>query len=134
MSLTSTKVYIPSGAVLEAQLSLLQPLCDTVDINEIAVLDVVRILGGLSSAERVAFSSVWTTMKLLLVMPATRASSECFFALHEDQDIPTYNSDPTMPQQPNAAACPQRQNKCIGLASGWQGLCFRQRKQIADIW
>ena len=69
-----------SKTQLQAQLPLLQPLCDTEGINEITIHDVVRILGGLSSAERVAFSSVWTVMKLLLVMPATNASSECSFS------------------------------------------------------
>ena len=69
-----------SRAQLEAQLPLLQPLCDTEGINEITIHDVVRMLGGLSSAKRVAFSSVWTAMKLLLVMPATNASSERSFS------------------------------------------------------
>lgn len=69
-----------SRAQLEAQLPLLQPLCDTEGINEISIHDAVRILGGLSSAERVAFSSVWTAMKLLLVMPATNATSERSFS------------------------------------------------------
>ena len=69
-----------SRAQLEAQLPLLRQLCDTEGINEITIHDVVRILGSLSSAERVAFSSVWTAMKLLLVMPATNASSERSFS------------------------------------------------------
>ena len=66
-----------SRAQLEAQLPLLQPLCDTEDISNINIHDVVRILGGLSSSERLAFSSVWTTMKLLLVI----ACGTCPFAL-----------------------------------------------------
>ena len=76
-------------AQLEAQLSLLHPLCETEGNNEIITAhDVVDILGGLSSAASVAFSSIWTVMKLLLVMPATDASSECsFFALRR---IKTY--------------------------------------------
>ena len=69
-----------SRAQLEVQLPLLQALCDTEGISELTIHDVVRILGGLSSAERVAFASVWTAMKLLLVMPATNASSERSFS------------------------------------------------------
>ena len=57
MSVISTKVTC-QGFQLEAQLALLQPLCDTERINDININDVVHILGGLSSAERVAFSSV----------------------------------------------------------------------------
>ena len=69
-----------SRAQLVAQLPLLQPLCATEGINELTIHDVVHIVGGLSSAERVVFSSVWTAMKLLLVMPATNASSERSFS------------------------------------------------------
>lgn len=69
-----------SRSQLEAQLPLLHPLCGTEGINSISIHDIVRILGGLSSAERVAFSSIWTTVKLLLVMPATNASSERSFS------------------------------------------------------
>lgn len=67
-----------SRAQLEAQLPLLQPLCEGVE--DITIHDIVRILGGLSSAERVAFTSVWTAMKVLLVMPASNASSERSFS------------------------------------------------------
>ena len=56
----------------------MQPLCDTEGINEITIYDVVRNFGGLTSA--VAFSSVSTAMKLLLVMPTTNASSERSFS------------------------------------------------------
>ena len=69
-----------SKSQLEAQLPLLKPLSDTTGIGEITIHDVIRILGGLSSAERVAFSSVWTVAKLLLVMPATNATSERSFS------------------------------------------------------
>ena len=75
-----------SRTQLEAQLPPLKALCDTEGIScSITIHDVVRILGGLSSAERVAFSSVWTIMKLLLVMPAS--SERSFSALRR---IKTY--------------------------------------------
>ena len=67
-----------SKAQLEAQLPLLRPLCE--GTKEISIQDIVRILARLSSSERLAFSSVWTLMKLLLVMPATNASSERSFS------------------------------------------------------
>ena len=87
-----------SKVQLEAQLPLLQPLCSTEDTNEITIHDVLRILGSLSSAEKVAFSSVWTLMKLWLVMPATNASSErSFSALRRIKTYLhcTYNNGPT---------------------------------------
>ena len=66
---------------LEAQLPLLKALCDSEGIScNITIHDGVRILGGLSSAERVAFSSIWTIMKLLLVMHATNATLERSFS------------------------------------------------------
>ena len=74
MSEIYTKVML--RACLEAQLPLLQLPCDTEDINDITIHDVIRIVGGLSSVNRVAFTSIWTAMKLLLVMPATNTSSE----------------------------------------------------------
>ena len=37
-------------------------------------------LSQLSSAQRLAFSNVWVLMKILLVMPATKASSESSFS------------------------------------------------------
>ena len=44
----------------------------------------------LSDAERVAFSEVWTLITLLLVIPATNATSErSFSALHR---VKTYSS------------------------------------------
>ena len=67
-----------SKAQLEAQLPLLRPLCE--GTKEISIQDIVCILARLSSSERLAFSSVWTLMKLLLVMPATNASSERSFS------------------------------------------------------
>ena len=68
---------------LEAQLPLLKPLCK--DICEelgdnFSVRDAVRALSELSVAERTAFSGVWTVMKLLLVLPATNATSERSFS------------------------------------------------------
>ena len=45
-----------------------------------SIHDIIKILRELSSSEKIAFSSVWTAMKLLLVMPATNATSECSFS------------------------------------------------------
>ena len=42
--------------------------------------DLTQRLSELSIAERVAFSSVWIAMKLLLVMRATNTTSECSFS------------------------------------------------------
>ena len=67
-----------SKAQLEAQLSLLRLLCE--GTKEISIQGIVCILARLSSSERLAFSSVWTLMKLLLVMPATNATSERSFS------------------------------------------------------
>ena len=65
-------------AQLEAQLPLLQPICS--EMKETTIHDIIEILSGLSPPERVALSSVWTAMKLLLVMPATNATSERSFS------------------------------------------------------
>ena len=63
---------------LESQLPLLKPICKEV-CEELAdafsVDDVVRVLSELSVAERTAFSRVWSVVKLLLVLPATNATS-----------------------------------------------------------
>ena len=68
---------------LEAQLPLLKPLCKDV-CEELAgnflVHDAVGILSKLSAAERTAFSGVWSALKLLLVLPATNATSEWSFS------------------------------------------------------
>jgi DNA polymerase III delta prime subunit len=47
---------------LETQLPLLQSLCADSEVRELTIHDIVRILAGISSAQRVAFSSVWTAM------------------------------------------------------------------------
>ena len=65
---------------LEVQLSLLQPLCEKTDEEVESIHDIIKILRELSSSEKIAFSSVWTAMKLLLVMPATNATSERSFS------------------------------------------------------
>ena len=46
----------------------------------VCVGEVVRVLGNLSAAEKVAFFGVLAVMKLLLVMPATNATSERSFS------------------------------------------------------
>lgn len=68
---------------LDAQLPLLKPLCK--DICEelgsnFSVGNAVHALSELSVAQRTAFSGVWTILKLLLVLPATNATSERSFS------------------------------------------------------
>ena len=68
-----------SKSQLEVQLPLLRHLvqeAQETSSHEINVREIVRVLAGLSTAEKVAFSSVLTALKLLLVMPATNATSE----------------------------------------------------------
>ena len=68
---------------LEAQLPLLKPLCKEVCeelADNFSVHDAVSILSKLSAAERTAFSGVWSALKLLLMLPATNATSEQSFS------------------------------------------------------
>ena len=62
---------------LEVQLPLLQKSDEEVE----GIHDIIKILCELSSSERIGFSYVWTAVKLLLVMPATNATSERSSAL-----------------------------------------------------
>ena len=64
---------------LQAQLPLLKPLCKEL-AGTFSVHDVLYILSELSVAERTAFSGVWSILKLLLVLPATNATSERSFS------------------------------------------------------
>ena len=48
--------------------------------SELNIPVIVTSLSGISTAQRVAFSQVFVLMKLLLVMPATNASSERSFS------------------------------------------------------
>ena len=59
---------------------LLQPLCEKTDEEVESIHDIIKILRELSSSEKIAFSSVWTAVKLLLVIPATNATSERSFS------------------------------------------------------
>ena len=63
----------------ESQLPLLTPLCKELT-DSFSVHDAVHVLSELSAAERTAFSGVWTVMKLLLLLPATNATSERSFS------------------------------------------------------
>ena len=68
---------------LEAQLPLLKALCSEVykdAPSDFSIHDAVKVLSELSVAERSAFSGVWKLLKLLLVLPATNASSERSFS------------------------------------------------------
>ena len=71
-----------SKVELEAQLPLLKSLCKDVckELQKnFSVHDAVQVLSKLSCAERTAFSGVCSVMKLLLVLPATNATSERSF-------------------------------------------------------
>ncbi len=68
---------------LEVQLPLLKPLCKEIYeelADNFSVHDAVHVLSELSVAERTAFSGVWSVVKLLLVLPATNATSERSFS------------------------------------------------------
>ena len=72
-----------SKSQLEAQLPMLRHLvqeAQETSSHEINVKEIVRVLAELSTAVKVAFSSVLTAVKLLLVMPATNATSERSFS------------------------------------------------------
>ena len=64
---------------LHTQLLLLKPLFASHE-GHLYMKDITQRLSELSIPERVAFSSVWVAMKLLLVMPATNATSERSFS------------------------------------------------------
>ena len=71
-----------SSSELEAQVLLLRHLvqkAQETSSHEINVKEIVRVLAGSSTAEKVAFSSVLTAVKLLLVIPATNSTSEHSF-------------------------------------------------------
>ena len=64
---------------LQAQLPLLQALfAEEKNQSELRIKDFT--LSQLSSAQQLAFRNVWVLMKILLVMPATNASSEHSFS------------------------------------------------------
>ena len=65
---------------LQTQLPLLRHLFQETAAANVTFHDIVRVLGTLSAAQRLAFSAVWICMKLLLIMPATNATSERSFS------------------------------------------------------
>ena len=103
-----------SKAQLQAQLPLVQPLCQSECSNEIITNhDVVRILGGLSSDARMACGPERSftgdaCYKCFIQTP--------FLCSKEDQDIPRYNHDPRIAQQHPASPWPQGQNRNSWLA------------------
>ena len=64
---------------LQAQLPLLKPLI-TGQKTQLTIGAISQQSAGLSNAQEVAFSEVWVLFKLLLVMPATNATSERSFS------------------------------------------------------
>ena len=70
---------------LQAQLPLLKAFVDT--SMEDMELTIHNLLSEMSPAQRVAYSNVWIVLKLLLVMPATNATSE------EDKNLPAYYNE-----------------------------------------
>ena len=72
-----------SKTQLEAQLPLLRHLVEgpqETSTHEVSVREITHVLGKLTVAEKVAFSGVCKVMQLLLVMPATNATSERSFS------------------------------------------------------
>ena len=70
---------------LQAQQPLLQAMfAEEKDQSELSVNDIIKSLSQLSSAQRLAFINVWVLMKILLVIPATSASSEHSFSAFEE--------------------------------------------------
>ena len=66
---------------LQAQLPLLKALVDTsMKDMELTIHNLVKLLSEMSPTQRVAHSKVWIVLKLLLVMPATNATSERSFS------------------------------------------------------
>ena len=66
-----------SMSQFQAQLPLLRHLVQEAQetrSREVNVKEIVSVLAGLSTAEKVFFSSVLTAVKLLLVMPATNST------------------------------------------------------------
>ena len=69
---------------LASQLCLLTEIFATVGRADLSVSSVLNSVTELPVRERLAFSAVWTVLKLLVVMPATNATSErSFSALDE---------------------------------------------------
>ena len=69
---------------LDSQLPRLKPLCKEVlkeSGENFSFHDAVKVLSHLSVVERAAFSGVLKVMKLLLVLPATNATSERSFSV-----------------------------------------------------
>ena len=64
---------------LQAQLMLLHALIAP-KLGEVTIPAITQQLSQFSTAEQSAFSQVWILMKLLLVMPATNATSERSFS------------------------------------------------------
>ena len=80
MCVISTKDDI-SKMQLQAQLPLLQALfAEEKNQSELSINDIIKSLSQLSSVQRLAFSNVWVLMKILLVMQAINATSECSFS------------------------------------------------------
>ena len=68
---------------LDSQLPLLKPLCEEVcqeSGENFSFHDAVKVISGLSVSERAAFSGVLKVVKLLLLLPATNATSERSFS------------------------------------------------------
>ena len=64
---------------LHTQLLLLKPLFESHN-SALYLNDITQRLSQLCAPERVAFSNIWIAMKLLLILPATNATSERSFS------------------------------------------------------
>ena len=65
---------------LETQLTLLHHLFKPEQLPNLSLPDIIHALNSLSLPERVSFTAVATCMKLLLVIPASNATSERSFS------------------------------------------------------
>ena len=103
---------------LEAQLPLLKPLCKEAYkelSSNFSMHDAVKVLSELSVAERSAFSGVWKVLKLLLVLPATNATSErSFSALRAFENLFADNNESGAIEQFNGFTYPQRPGRQTG--------------------
>ena len=94
---------------LEAQLPLLKPLCKE------AYKELSSNFSMHDVAERSAFSGVWKVLKLLLVLPATNATSErSFSALRRLKTYLRDNNESGAIEQFNGFTYPQRPGRQTG--------------------
>ena len=80
LSKQQLQAQLPLLKSFEVFWSLLKSFVDASDDMELTIHNLVELLSKLSPAQRTAYSNVWILLKLLLVMPATNATSERSFS------------------------------------------------------